>query len=95
MKNKSSFLSIISWLFGILFSFIGIVNIFWGNDMLFGVFILSLSFIYYPPVHDLIKKITGYSIPILLKIILALFMLWASLGVGELLLKIKLMLESF
>ena len=83
--------NIISWLFGTVVFAIGFINTFWGNDPGFGVFIIVLSFIYFPPASALFKKITGFAIPLIVKIILGVFILWAALGVGELFDKIELM----
>jgi hypothetical protein len=96
VENKSIVLNIISWIFGVLFFAIGVVNTFWGNDPGFGVFIVLLSFVYFLPVDDYLKKFTGFSIPRMgiLKILLAVFILWASLGVGELFDKIDLMMTD-
>lgn len=95
MDYKSLSVKIISWFAGVLFSAIGIVNMFWGNDSIFGIFLFVLSLLFYPPVSSLFKKLTNYTIPAAVKIVLALFILWASLGVGELFAKIDLMLKSF
>ena len=97
MNNNSIVLNIISWIFGIVFFAIGVVNTFWGNDPGFGVFILLLSFIYFLPVNDILKKMTGFSIPGMgiIKILLGIFILWAALGVGELFDKIELMMTDF
>lgn len=97
MTYKLNIGTIISWIFGILAFAIGIVNTFWGNDAGFGIFILLLSLIYFLPVNELLKKLTGFSIPKmgLIKIAVGLFIMWASLGVGELFDKIELMLKSF
>jgi hypothetical protein len=97
MTYKLHIGNILSYVFGVLAFAIGIVNTFWGNDAGFGIFILLLSFVFFLPVSDLFKKITGYTIPKLgwIKVVLALFILWASLGVGELFDKIELMLRSF
>ena len=94
MNNKSNVLKIISWLFGAVVFAIGVVNTFWGNDPGFGVFILLLSFVYFVPVDAILNKMTGFSIPRMgiLKILLGIFILWASLGVGELFDKIDLMM---
>lgn len=94
MDNKSLFLNIIGWLFGIVFLAIGVINMFWGNDPGFGVFILLLSLVYFLPVNDILKKMTGFSIPGMgiIKILLGVFILWAALGVGELFDKIDLMM---
>lgn len=96
MNNNSLVLNIISRLFGTVFFAIGIVNTFWGNDPGFGVFILLLSFVYFLPVNDILKKVTGFSVPGMgiVKILLGFFIFWASFGVGELFNKIDLMMAS-
>ena len=96
MNNKSIVLNVISWIFGVAFFAIGVVNTFWGNDLSFGVFILLLSFVYFLPINDILKKIAGFSIPGMgiVKMLLCIFILWASLGVGELFDKIDLMMMS-
>ncbi len=94
MNNNSVVLKIIGWIFGIVFFAIGVVNTFWGNDPGFGVFILLLSFVYFLPVNAILKKMTGFSIPGMgiVKTLLGIFILWASLGVGELFDKVDLMM---
>lgn len=82
---------IASWLFGIVAMAIGIINTFWGNDPGFGVFVLLLSLVYFPPVNSMIKNGMGFSIPSIAKVALGIFIIWASLGVGELFDKIDLM----
>lgn len=98
-NDGSAALNIISWLFGTLAFAIGIVNTFWGQPAGFGVFIILLSLAYFLPVNTIMKKVTGLSIPQtgmrIMKILLALFILWAALGVGELFDKIALMLNDF
>ena len=93
MNSTSNIGNIISWLFGIAFFAIGIVNTFWGNDPEFGIFIVLLSFVYFLPVNAILNKMIGFSIPKIgiVKIILGLFIIWAALGVGELFDKIELM----
>jgi hypothetical protein len=92
MNNKSNVWNIISWGFGIVVLVIGIINTFWGNDLGFGVFLIVLSVVYFPPTNVIFKKITGFSIPLVIKILLGLFIIWAALGVGELFNKIELMM---
>ena len=89
-------MNIISWIFGVVFFAIGVVNTFWGNDPGFGVFIILLSFVYFLPVNDILRKMTGFSIPGMgiVKIVLGIFILWAALGVGELFGKIDLMMTE-
>lgn len=92
MNNKLIVWNIISWVFGIAVFAIGVINVFWGNDPGFGVFLLLLSFVYFPPANALLKEKTGFSIPLVIKIILGIFIIVASLGVGELFDKIDLMM---
>ena len=96
MNNKPTALNLISWLFGALFFFIGVVNTFWGNDPGLGVFILLLSFVYFPPTSNILsaisKRLIGFLISRVAKIVLGIFIVWATLGVGELFDKIELMM---
>lgn len=93
MNDGSIALNIISWVFGTVAFAIGVVNTFWGNDPGFGVFIMLLSLVYFLPVNAILRKMAGFTIPKmgLLKILLALFILWTALGVAELFDKIELM----
>lgn len=92
MNNKSNTSNTVSWIFGVIVFAIGILNMFWGNDAGFGVFLLLLAFVYFPPVNNLLKERTDFSIPLLLKIVLSIFIIWVVLGVGELFSKIDLMM---
>lgn len=85
----------VGWLFGLMALAIGVVNTFWGNDPGFGIFIILLAFAFFPPVNAFIKQQTGFAIPRVAKWLLGLFILWASVGVGELSDKIHLMMASF
>ena len=91
-NNRSIVWNGISWLFGIAVFAIGVINGLWGNDPGFGVFILLLSLVYFPPLNSLFKERTGLSIPGIVKFLLGVFILWAALGVGELFDKIDLMM---
>ncbi|GAA4438419.1 hypothetical protein GCM10023188_33790 [Pontibacter saemangeumensis] len=99
VNEGATALNMISWLFGIVAFAIGVVNTFWGNDPGFGIFIVLLSLVYFLPVHALLNKMTGLTVPgtviRVLKIFLGFFILWAALGVGELFDKIELMLRDF
>jgi len=55
-----------------------------GKHPYLGVAILLLSFVYFPPVIALLKKMTGFIIPEIVKIIPGLLILRVSLEVGEL-----------
>lgn len=95
MNRQATVLNAIGWLFGFVVFAIGIINTFWGNDPGFGIFLLLLSFVYFPPVEALFRKWTGFSIPRVVKILLGIFIIWAALGVGELFDKVDLMLMDF
>lgn len=94
MNDKKFFLVLAGWIAGLTFTVIGLINTFWGNDTIFGLFIVALSLIFYPPVTAFVKRLTGFSIPLAVKIILGLFILWAALGVGELFDKTGMMIAD-
>jgi len=95
IHNKPAVGNIISWLFGIAVFAAGVINTFWGNDSIFGVFLVLLSFIYFPLVNVIVRKRFSLLIPVVVKIILGIFIIWAALGVGELFAKIDLMMLNF
>lgn len=95
MNQSSSLSYFLSWAFGILVIAAAIINIFWGNDRGFGIFLFVLSFLYFPPVNDFIKLKTGLGIHFVAKILLGIFIVWAVMGVGELPDKINLMIRDF
>ncbi|NDH50071.1 MAG: hypothetical protein EBY41_05865 [Proteobacteria bacterium] len=84
----------VSFLFALLFSWIGFVNTFWGNDPYFGLIIFALSFIYYVPLIKMIERNLNFVLIRRIMIVLGVLILWASLGVGELFDKIELMRQS-
>jgi len=94
MKLREVIQKIFNWILAIVFMAIGTVNTFWGNDTFFGILILILSLAFLPPATSFIKEKTGFSIPVWVKIILALFIIWSSLGVGELYDKVDLMIND-
>ena len=95
MSSKLVIVNIAAWTFGIVVAAIGAVNMFWGNDPFFGVFLFLLSFVFYPPVNAILRKKFGFSIPLAVKIIVGVFIVWASLGVGELFDKVGMMVRDF
>ncbi|MBF9237252.1 hypothetical protein I2I05_07565 [Hymenobacter sp. BT683] len=94
-NSSPAILDIIGWLFGLVALAIGVINTFWGNDPGFGVFVMLLAFVFFPPVDNFIKGKTGFAVPRIAKWLLGFFILWASVGVGELFDKIDLMMASF
>ena len=93
--STSVVFSAIGWLFGAVVFAAGIVNVFWGNDPEFGVFIVLLSFVFFPVTNVVLSDFGGFTVPGLAKVALALLIVWMTLGVGELPDKIDLMLEDF
>lgn len=95
LDNRPILRDVFSWFFGIVFLAVGLINTFWGNDTGYGIFIILLSFVFFPPVTAFFKKISGIPIHLVVKVILALFIIWSALGVAELPDKIDLMLKDF
>jgi len=83
MKGNIMTSQILSWLFGIVFFVIGVLNVFLVHPVP-GVFYLLLSLVYFPPVNTILKKRVGFSIPPVVNIILGLVILWGTLAVGDL-----------
>lgn len=96
-NDGSLVLNILSYAFGILAFAIGLINTFWGHPIGFGIFIILLSITFFLPVNSILKSVFGFIIPriALLRVFLALFILWASLGVGELFNKLANMFQYF
>jgi hypothetical protein len=96
MHGKMTTSNMIGWIFGIAVFAAGVVNTSWGNDPGFGIFLLLLSLVYFPPTSSILsamsKRLIGFPIPKAAKIVLGIFIVWATLGVGELFDKIGLML---
>lgn len=91
MTNEPASGDIISWIFGITVFAAGLVNVFWGHQPEFGVFIVLLSFVYFPPVTEVVRQRFGWRVPVVLKILLGIAIFGILLGVGELVDKIDLM----
>jgi hypothetical protein len=81
MESKS-FFNLVSRIFGFTIFIIGVLNILRGNDQLLGIAYMLISFIYAPNANKIIKKSIGFSIHYLLKILLAIFLLWITMAVG-------------
>lgn len=91
---KQGVYAFFNWFFAVSFSVIGLINCFFGNDPEFGIFILLLSLLFYPPIRYVFQKKTGWAFPILLLLGLGVFIFWVSLGVGELLTKVQFILGN-
>jgi len=81
--------------FGALFSAIGFVNAFWGNDPYYGLAVLTASFLFYLPLIDVVRAKASAQQSTALLVLLGAFILWTSIGVGELWDKTAMMVETF
>lgn len=82
-KGSTLTSNIVSWTFGILFVVIGVLNVFLVDPRP-GAFYLVLSAIYFPLTNATLKKRFGFSIPLAVKIVLGVLVLWATLAVTDL-----------
>jgi hypothetical protein len=94
MDGRTIIFKVSGWIFGFIVFVIGFINAFWGNDPVFGAGIILMSFAFIPPAGDLFRRVTGYAIPMAVRIILGVLILWAALGVGELFDKTGMMLND-
>ena len=83
MNNNSMVLSVISWIFGIIVLAIGVLNLILVHPVP-GVVYLLLSFVYFPSANAVLKKRFGFSIPLVVKIILGIVIIMFTLGVSDL-----------
>jgi len=88
MDNKFNFWFFVNWLFGILVFIDGALNLFQGNDFDSVVFLIILSLLYFPftnrYINILVNKKFNFSINYLIKLVLGIFIIWATLAVGTL-----------
>ncbi|HER40615.1 MAG TPA: hypothetical protein ENO10_05290 [Salinimicrobium catena] len=73
----------ISWFFTLVFLTLGVMNLILVHPVP-GIFYLLFSCIFLPPLTTFLKSRTGVSIPLWIKILLALIILWGTLAVGDL-----------
>ena len=83
MNSNTNTWNTISWIIGVLFLIIGVLNMVLIH-IVPGLIYVLISLVYIPPVEVNIKKNLGFSIPTTVKIILAVLIMWFTLGVGDL-----------
>jgi hypothetical protein len=79
----SDFFKSLSLIFAGLFLVTGVLNMVLVHPVP-GVFYLMLALIYLPWTNTVLKQRIGFTIPLALKIILGLLILWGTLAVGDL-----------
>jgi hypothetical protein len=62
---------------------IGLLNVFLVHPVP-GIIYLLLSFLYVPPANSILRKRFGFSIPLVVKIILGIVIIMFTLGVSDL-----------
>lgn len=83
MKDEVRTSHVIGWLFGTVVFAIGVLNLFLVHAVP-GIGYLLLSLVYFPPANDILRKKFGFSIPLVVKIILGIVIIWFTLGVSDL-----------
>ena len=83
MNNTLNTSSIFGWIFAMIFIVIGVLNLFIVHPVP-GLFYIILSLIYLPPTYEFLRRKLGYSIPFVVKLILFIVIMWATLAVGDL-----------
>lgn len=83
MKTQSSAGNLTSWIFVVLFFMLGVLNLVFVHPVP-GAFYLVLLLIYLPSTNTFLKNKFGFSIPLAVKIMVGLVILWATLAVGDL-----------
>ena len=83
MQGKLNIQYMTSWILGLLVFTIGILNLILIHPVP-GIVGLCLSLLFFPPVNELLKKNVGFVIPFAVKIVLALFIFWFTLGISDL-----------
>ena len=81
--TKTAIAPLAGWLFGIIVFMIGLLNLFFVH-LVPGNFFLLLSFLYFPPATAYFKERFGFVIPVVVKIVLAVLIIWFTLGVSDL-----------
>jgi hypothetical protein len=83
MKKARQTAQAIGWIFGTIVLAVGTLNLFLVHVVPGGIYLL-LSCIYLPPANLVLRKSFGFSIPLLVKIILGAFIIMFTLGVSDL-----------
>ena len=83
MKTKSKIWDTVFWGIAILFVLLGILNAIYIHHIP-AIFYILISLFYVPPLVRRVRKKIGLGIPRIIKLLFALFILWATLAIGEL-----------
>ena len=73
----------VSWFFGFIIFTIGAANLLLVHPVP-GIVFLLLSILYLPAFNSLLKKAAGFVVPLGVKIVLGIVVVWFTLGVSDL-----------
>jgi len=82
-KNNLSIFPVSGWIFCSIVFIIGILNVVLVHPVP-GIVYLLLSFIYLPPANDWLRMKFGFTIPMAVKIVLGIVIIWFTLGISDL-----------
>ena len=68
--------------FGMFILFLGILNLIRGNDLLLGIMLILLSPMYFPAIQIAVRDLFAFSIPLYIKIAIALIIFGINLSIG-------------
>ena len=83
MNNRPTIWSISGWIFGTAVLATGLLNMFLVHPVP-GIAYLLLSLVYFPPANAYLRQKLGFTIPLVVKIILGIVLFMFTLGVSDL-----------
>lgn len=83
LQSESVLSRTVDWTFGLLFVVIGLLNLILVHPVP-GIFYLLLSLLYYPRTHQFTRSKFGVTIPLVVRIVIGLLVLWGTLAVTDL-----------
>jgi len=82
-NNRYNAVNILGWIFGGIIFAIGLANLLLVHPVP-GMTFLLLSLVYFPNINNALRKKYGFSVPLLVKLILAIAIIMFTLGVSDL-----------
>ncbi len=83
MRNVLSISQLISWVLGVTVLVIGVANLVLVHAVP-GIFFLLLSVLYTRQANSFFREKLGFRIPLAVKIVLGIMVIWFTLGVSDL-----------
>ncbi|QBA64034.1 hypothetical protein [Muriicola soli] len=73
----------ISWIFALIFLSLGILNLIFIHPIP-ALFYVLLALFYFPFLNELLYKSLGFTIPLWIKTLAGLLVIWGTMAVGDL-----------